>query len=449
VQRRLRSLLGVAAVAFAVLFTIAALAQYFYLDSQLKRAIAAQLQSWTSELRTEVTSSDHWDLLGYRRSSPEAPAFYIVDADGAIVDLEGFIPGMLPQVKIPFAASAKPFDYTSVFGEQLRVLCKPVRGGIVIVSVIREEAPADVDGRLSENAARFGATVGEAAELSQKDVDAAFDYAVIDDSGTVRNIAGGIPLEIARPKIDSEATFNFDSLLNDKIYAVSDAPILGTSNHQLGTIRAFKEISGERRMLKQSVIYNSGIAGVGGVVSLIIVAIYVRRPVVVQLPCARVLSVDESDTVEFKPSLRWDATKGRLDRERERAVVKTVAAFLNSRGGSLVIGVADNRQVIGLAADYEALGRQRNRDGFELALRQILASAVGERFAARNMRVHFCNITGQEICVLGVAPASEPVLVNEERRGPTLYIRAGNATKPLDTGQALKYVREHWGSWAA
>jgi hypothetical protein len=138
--------------------------------------------------------------LGYRRSSPEAPAFYIVDADGTIVDLEGFILGMLPHVNIPFATDAKPFDYTSVFGEQMRVLCRPIRGGIVIVSVIREEAPTDVDERLSENAARFGATVGEAAELPQKDVNAAFDYAVIDNSGTVRSMAGGIPLEIARPR---------------------------------------------------------------------------------------------------------------------------------------------------------------------------------------------------------------------------------------------------------
>jgi hypothetical protein len=87
-SRRLRPLLGVAAVAFAVLFTIAASAQYFYLDFQLKRAIAAQLQSWINELRNEVTSGGHWDILGYRRSSPEAPAFYIVDADGTIVDLE-------------------------------------------------------------------------------------------------------------------------------------------------------------------------------------------------------------------------------------------------------------------------------------------------------------------------------------------------------------------------
>lgn len=448
-SRRVRSILSVSAIAFAALFTVAAIAQYYSLDIQLKREIALQLRYWVDELRNDATADSRWDVQGYRRSSPDAPTFYIVNVDGTIIDLEGFVPGMLPKVTAPFTlGGGKTFEF-AVFGEPMRAISKTIRGGTVIVSVSHEEAPADVDERLKENVNRFGTTIDQAAKTSQKDVDAAFDYAVIDDSGTVRSMAGSIPLKILQPKIGSKSVFDFNRELGGKVYAVLDAPVFGSPTHQLGAIRVFKEISGERQMLKHSVVFNTGVAAIGWLVSLAIVATYVRRPVVVELPCARVLTVEESETVEFKPALRWDSTKGRLDRERERAVVKTVAAFLNSGGGSLVIGVSDNRQVIGLSGDYEALGRQRNRDGFELALRQILASAIDDRFVARNIRVHFCNITGQEICVVGVAPASEPVLVDEERRGRTLYVRTGNATKALDTGEALKYVREHWGRWAA
>lgn len=51
----------------------------------------------------------------------------------------------------------------------------------------------------------------------------------------------------------------------------------------------------------------------------------------------------ESDTVEFKSTLRVNLHTKKLDKEMELEALKTVAAFLNSRaGGTLIIGVADD-----------------------------------------------------------------------------------------------------------
>ena len=47
----------------------------------------------------------------------------------------------------------------------------------------------------------------------------------------------------------------------------------------------------------------------------------------------------------------------------EDAIVKTVAGFLNTDGGSLLIGVGPDRVTVGLDQDYE-LVKPRNGDGF-------------------------------------------------------------------------------------
>jgi len=57
----------------------------------------------------------------------------------------------------------------------------------------------------------------------------------------------------------------------------------------------------------------------------------------------------EGPYLEFKSSLRWDMAESRINRALEGVVLKTLAGFLNSHvGGTLLIGVTDNGEIIGL-----------------------------------------------------------------------------------------------------
>jgi len=73
----------------------------------------------------------------------------------------------------------------------------------------------------------------------------------------------------------------------------------------------------------------------------------------------------ESDELEFKSSLRWDVCDGCVNKKLEEVIIKTVAAFTNSDGGTLLIGVDDDGNVLGLENDYAALGNA-DKDKFEL-----------------------------------------------------------------------------------
>ena len=76
----------------------------------------------------------------------------------------------------------------------------------------------------------------------------------------------------------------------------------------------------------------------------------------------------ESDSVELKSSLRWDYKEQCVNKKLEEVIVKSVAAFANGQGGTLLIGVADNGEILGLESDYAGLG---DRDKFELHLRNV------------------------------------------------------------------------------
>src|SRR5204863_6174340 len=67
---------------------------------------------------------------------------------------------------------------------------------------------------------------------------------------------------------------------------------------------------------------------------------------------ASLLEADEGERLEFKETARVNVHTGAVDKNIEHSVVKTVAAFMNSHGGTLVIGVNDaSKTLTGLDRD--------------------------------------------------------------------------------------------------
>jgi hypothetical protein len=105
---------------------------------------------------------------------------------------------------------------------------------------------------------------------------------------------------------------------------------------------------------------------------------------------------DEGERLEFKSSLRYDyATKTPVNRELEFSVLKTIAAFANAKGGTLLIGVDNEKTVLGLTRDFETLN---NPDHFQIHLRQIIEAQLGRAFSAACVDVTFATIDGLEVC---------------------------------------------------
>jgi hypothetical protein len=156
----------------------------------------------------------------------------------------------------------------------------------------------------------------------------------------------------------------------------------------------------------------------------------------------------ESSTLEFKSTARWNLVENKKDRTMEEVILKTIAAFLNSQGGTLLIGVADDNSIVGLTPDYNTLKKQ-DRDGFELWLMNDLLLKEFGKAIAPSLSVTFHTVDSKDVCKIAIAPAPEPVYVEiRDKSGQpkeTLFIRTGNATNKLERPSEIsKYLKQRW-----
>lgn len=156
------------------------------------------------------------------------------------------------------------------------------------------------------------------------------------------------------------------------------------------------------------------------------------------------MSRGESEKVEFKSSLRWDLREGRVNKDLEGVVVKTLAGFLNAHGGILLIGVDDSGAPVGIEADYATL-KKPDRDSFENHLQNLVTRDLGEAVAASFLTIIFHEIDGHDICQVTVDPSNYPIYVHHRKANvDVFYVRTGNATRELPVNEAVKYVQNRW-----
>ena len=157
----------------------------------------------------------------------------------------------------------------------------------------------------------------------------------------------------------------------------------------------------------------------------------------------------ESDELEFKSTLRWDLVEGAVNKKLEEVVIKTIAAFANSQGGTLLIGIGDNGEILGLEPDYNSLGGA-DRDKFELHLRNLLNQQFGTGFVASKVSVKFHEIGDKEVCQLETTKSNDPVIVKiKDKNGmpaEKFYARNGNQSQEIPLSEMNAYIKERFQS---
>ena len=123
--------------------------------------------------------------------------------------------------------------------------------------------------------------------------------------------------------------------------------------------------------------------GIMGVISYFLISLLNRRNALI-LQLERELGKDldalirrgEDDSLEFKSSFRYDYRLQKVNKALEAVIMKTLAGFMNTQGGSLLIGVADDGSIVGLENDFQTLGR-KDSDGYTQALMSTVADKLG------------------------------------------------------------------------
>jgi hypothetical protein len=146
----------------------------------------------------------------------------------------------------------------------------------------------------------------------------------------------------------------------------------------------------------------------------------------------------ESKTVEFKQTLSLDISDMQKKSYLEDMVIKTVAAFLNSDGGDLLVGVDDDAKITGLDFEIEKLHKS-SRDEFLKYFKNRFKTRIGEQFYPR-VSYGIVEVAGKAVFHVKCQPSDIEVFVD----GKDFYVRTNPATDKLDGPKLLEYVKQRF-----
>lgn len=153
------------------------------------------------------------------------------------------------------------------------------------------------------------------------------------------------------------------------------------------------------------------------------------------------VSQGETQAQEFKSSMKWDYKAGNANKELVREVVRTVAAFLNSDGGTLLIGVGDKGEVLGIEKDLSLMGN-KGLDGFQLTFANAVKTYLGEDIGPL-LKLDFAKKERKTVAIVTCPPCHRPVFVKEES-GNEFYARSASSSQRMDAQATNSYINARW-----
>lgn len=149
----------------------------------------------------------------------------------------------------------------------------------------------------------------------------------------------------------------------------------------------------------------------------------------------------ESETLEFKSTLSWDVEEGKPSKKMERIIAKTISGFMNTRGGIILIGVADDGSIYGIEDDLKTLFKG-NIDGFQLKVKDIIQRYLGLDLG-KYVHMKFEEKDNKTVCILQVEKSHKEVYL--KLKGEYIfYIRVGASTDSLTPPEASDYIKAHF-----
>lgn len=148
---------------------------------------------------------------------------------------------------------------------------------------------------------------------------------------------------------------------------------------------------------------------------------------------------------EFKSSIVYFAGENEANFEKQIFVIlKTIAGFLNSKGGTLLIGVNDEGKIIGLSNDYKHFGNGTNGDKYERIIREEIVKVFKKEINGL-IDIKIIPKEKVEYCEISIPEYEKPVLLKDK-----LYQRQGNETRILTGADFVSFIErkvQNKASW--
>jgi hypothetical protein len=151
-----------------------------------------------------------------------------------------------------------------------------------------------------------------------------------------------------------------------------------------------------------------------------------------------IIKSNESEILEFKSTLRMNLYTGDIDKKIEYSVLKTLAAFMNTNGGDLFIGVSNKGELLGIEND-----RFENIDKFLLHLSNIFKEKIGKKFL-HLLDFNTIKINNKYLVQIKCKKSTAPVFLKNPLNQEEFYVRIGPSSAELKGSELVEYIQKRF-----
>jgi hypothetical protein len=145
----------------------------------------------------------------------------------------------------------------------------------------------------------------------------------------------------------------------------------------------------------------------------------------------------ESEKLEFKSTLRTNLYTNEIDKKIETSTLKTIVGFLNTEGGTLLIGVSDKGEILGIEKD-----NFQSNDKFCLHFTNLIKGKIGNPFLPY-IHSELVMLENKNILKVECEKSQRPVFLKNEE-DEDFYIRAGPASVLISGTKLIGYINNNF-----
>lgn len=149
----------------------------------------------------------------------------------------------------------------------------------------------------------------------------------------------------------------------------------------------------------------------------------------------------EHQHLAFLSTTPWNLKQPKAAATTEKEFLKTVASFMNSGGGNLIIGIDKEGAIIGLE-NGDARFKKKDRKRFSEYIEQLISDKLGPQFC-RLTSYHYYKIDKKHICQIETMQSDIPVYV-PINSSYHMYIREGDMIRNLNLHEMLEYIESQY-----
>lgn len=153
----------------------------------------------------------------------------------------------------------------------------------------------------------------------------------------------------------------------------------------------------------------------------------------------RLIEAGESMKVEFKSTLKRNLYTGAADPVIEFEIIKTIAAFLNTEGGTLLVGVSDDGILCGY--DYDLFKSEDQVKRFIGSKVQTLLGGTMDQLIETSIE----TIDSKDIVRIECRKSPDPAFTKGKGGDEAFFIRSDAATRQLGLSDLKAYLDQRFG----